>query len=131
MWNCVWAKLTDAGRAFASPTACATHGRDARNGPILFGSGRLVLGSGRTASRNPRVSSGVRAKKSGIGNETRSVVVPSGRKNLTAMEAVVAGPHGFPDRLFEWRTVTGTGSPWRCTARLNFLASGVALNVPE
>src|ERR1700675_1919145 len=101
MWDAVWAKLIYAGRAFASWTACATHGRVAMNGPTVFGSGSPVLGSGRTASRNPRVSSGVRAKKSGIGRDTRSVTVPSGRKNLTAMEAVVAGPQGFPDRLFE------------------------------
>src|ERR1700676_1227991 len=101
MWKAVWARLTDAGKLFASWTACAIHGRAAKKGPIRFGSGSPVLASGRTASRNSSVSSGVRAKKSGIGRETRSVTVPSGRKNLTAIEAVVAGPQGFPDRLFE------------------------------
>ena len=45
------------------------------------------------------------------------------------METVVAGPQGLPDPLFEKRTVTGTGLPFRCSARLSVLAAGVAVNL--
>src|SRR6266852_2849075 len=102
----------DAGTLLISWRAWPIHGRVARNSPTLAGSGLLVAGSGRTASRNSMVSSGVRVGKTGTGNAIRSVTVPSGRKNFIAMETVVAGLQGFPDAVFVWGTVTGTGSSY-------------------
>ena len=41
-----------------------------------------------------------------------------------------SGVRGWP-LAFEKRTVVSTGSPWRCAARENRFASGVAVKVPS
>ena len=67
------------------------------------------------------------------GTETMSVSLPSGRWNLTAIPrpaiAWASEVLGSP-LAFEKRTVTSTGSPWRCAARESFDASGVGVKVP-
>ena len=63
---------------------------------------------------------------------SRSVTVPSGSRNFTAMPRMSGARSGTSASppAFDQRTSTGTGSPLRCLARPREDASDVAVNVP-
>ena len=115
--------------AFARALAASASGRTAAGWPGTSASAVAVAG----ASVSRTKSSGVRTGNRGTVWPRRSVDVPSGSTNETAMPRTsgassLASGRPLP---FDQRTRIGTGSPWRCPARQRAAASGVAVKVPE